>query len=108
MLQTPPFPEYLSGHSTVSTTSAVILTHFLGDRFSYTDTVEEVYGLGTRDFESFMQASEEASISRLYGGIHFIDAIVKGQKQGTKVGNLVLEKHQNHLHAKKKKVAQGS
>lgn len=98
LLQTPPFPEYLSGHSTISTASAVILTHFFGEHFSYTDTVEEKYGLGTRDFDSFLHASEEASISRLYGGIHFIDAIVNGQEQGTKVGNLVWDKYQNHLH----------
>lgn len=97
MLQTPPFPEYLSGHSTISTTSAVILSHFFGNRFSYTDTVEEKYGLGTRDYESFLQASEEASISRLYGGIHYMDAITRGQDQGKKVGEWILNEHEAHL-----------
>lgn len=97
MLQTPPFPEYLSGHSTISTTSAVILSHFFGDRFSYTDTVEEKYGLGTRSYDSFLQASEEASISRLYGGIHFMDAITRGQDQGKKVGEWILKQHDAHL-----------
>jgi hypothetical protein len=38
-LQTPPFPEYLSGHSTISSVSAIILTHFFGEEFTYTDTV---------------------------------------------------------------------
>ncbi|WP_439482872.1 vanadium-dependent haloperoxidase [Cyclobacterium plantarum] len=97
MLQTPPFPEYLSGHSTISTTSAVILSHFFGDDFAYTDTVEEKYGLGTRDFDSFMQASEEASISRLYGGIHFMDAITRGQDQGKKVANWIIGQYEQHL-----------
>jgi hypothetical protein len=92
LLQTPPFPEYLSGHSTISTTSAIILTHFFGEGFAFTDTVEEKYGLGTRDFDSFIQASEEASISRLYGGIHFMDAITYGQDQGRAVGNWVLKR----------------
>lgn len=91
-LQTPPFPEYLSGHSTISSAAATILTHFFGDNFAYTDTVEERFGLKKRSFTSFKQAAKEAGISRLYGGIHFIDAIVNGQKQGEKVGEWVIEK----------------
>lgn len=95
LLQTPPFPEYLSGHSTISTTAATILTHYFGDNFAYTDTVEEKYQLPSRDFTSFLQASEEASISRLYGGIHFMDAIVEGQEQGKLVGKWVIQTLEN-------------
>lgn len=92
LLQTPPFPEYLSGHSTISSTSATILTAFFGDTFQYDDTVEERYGLKARSFTSFKQAAEEAGISRFYGGIHFMDAITNGQKQGVLIGNHVLKK----------------
>ena len=92
LLQTPPFPEYPSGHSVVSATSAVILTHFFGDNFAYTDSVEVNYGLPSRVFKSFQQASAEAGISRFYGGIHFMDAITNGQLQGTKVGEWILQK----------------
>ncbi len=91
-LQTPPFPEYLSGHSTISTTAAVILSHLFGEKFSYQDTVEERFGLEARSFSSFKQAADEAAISRLYGGIHFMDAITNGQKQGVLVGNNVVKK----------------
>lgn len=91
-LQTPPFPEYLSGHSTISSVSAVILTHFFGKAFTYTDTVEERYGLKARTYSSFEQAAEEAGISRFYGGIHFMDAIKNGQIQGHAVGKHVLKK----------------
>jgi hypothetical protein len=91
-LQTPPFPEYLSGHSTISSVSAVILTHFFGKEFTYTDTVEERYGLKARTYSSFEQAAEEAGISRFYGGIHFMDAIENGQIQGNAVGKHVLGK----------------
>jgi hypothetical protein len=91
-LQTPPFPEYLSGHSTISSVSSVILTHFFGKEFTYTDTVEERYGLKARTYSSFEEAAEEASISRFYGGIHFMDAIENGQKQGQLVGKQVLNK----------------
>ena len=92
LLQTPPFPEYLSGHSVISAASAVILTHYFGDNFSYTDNVEVVYGLPSRDFQSFNKAAEEAGVSRFYGGIHFMDAITNGQLQGGKVGNWLLQK----------------
>ena len=91
-LQTPPFPEYLSGHSTISSVSAVILTHFFGKEFTYTDTVEERYGLKARTYSSFEQAAEEAGVSRFYGGIHFMDAIENGQIQGHAVGKHVLKK----------------
>ena len=91
-LQTPPFPEYLSGHSTISSVSAEILTHFFGEEFTYTDTVEERYGLKARTYSSFEEAAEEAGISRFYGGIHFMDAIENGQKQGQLVGKQVLNK----------------
>ena len=92
LLQTPPFPEYLSGHSVVSSASAVILTNFFGDNFSFTDSVEVTYGLAPRKFTSFRQAAQEAAISRFYGGIHFMDAINNGLTQGTKVGEWVLQR----------------
>jgi len=92
ILQTPPFPEYLSGHSVVSSCSAVILSHYFGDNFSYTDNVEVSYGLPPRHFASFQQAAKEAAISRFYGGIHFMDAIENGLTQGGKVGDMVIKK----------------
>ncbi|MDJ1483726.1 vanadium-dependent haloperoxidase [Cytophagaceae bacterium YF14B1] len=92
MLQTPPFPEYTSGHSVVSAASAEILSYFIGDSFRFTDTSEEYFGLPPRNFTSFRHASSEAGISRLYGGIHFRDSIEEGQKQGNKIGKFVLSK----------------
>ena len=92
LLQTPPFPEYVSGHSTISAASATILTHYLGDNFSFTDSVEVSYGLPARTFSSFRQAADEAGISRFYGGIHFMDAIEHGSIQGQKVGEWVLQR----------------
>jgi len=92
LLQTPPFPEYLSGHSTISSAAAVVLTHYLGEKFAYTDSVETRYGLPARRFASFHEAAVEAGISRFYGGIHFMDAIHNGRKQGLAVGAWVLKK----------------
>jgi hypothetical protein len=92
ILQTPPFPEYLSGHSVVSACSATILSHFFGNNFAYTDSVEVSYGLPARSFTSFQQAAQEAAISRFYGGIHFMDAIDNGLMVGGNVGSWVVQK----------------
>lgn len=91
-LQTPPFPEYTSGHSVISNASAEILTDLLGDNFAFSDSTEVEYGLGTRSFKSFREAASEAAISRLYGGIHFMPAIKNGSEQGKRVGNWVVRK----------------
>ncbi len=90
LLQTPPFPEYTSGHSVISTAAAVVLTDLFGRDFAYTDSTEARYGLPVRSFRSFEQAAAEAAISRLYGGIHYRHSIEEGQKQGRKVGELVV------------------
>ena len=100
LLQTPPFPEHTSGHSVVSTTSATILTTLIGNPFAYTDDVEVKYGLPSRKFESFLQASKEAAISRLYGGIHYMPAITEGVKQGEQVGNLIVDRILNNKKVK--------
>lgn len=90
-LQTPPFPEHTSGHSVISRASAVVLTDLFGDNFAFDDSTEVEYGLPVRSFNSFIEASEEAAISRLYGGIHYRPAIDYGVAQGEKVGNFILQ-----------------
>jgi len=92
LLQTPPFPEYTSGHSVISTAAAVVLTYFFGDNFAFDDDTETPYGLPVRKFSSFNAAADEAAISRFYGGIHYKAAIENGQVQGRKVGEKVLKK----------------
>lgn len=92
ILQTPPFPEYSSGHSVVSGASATVLTSVFGDNFKFLDDTELPYGLPVRTFPSFIDAAKEAAISRMYGGIHYRAAIENGLQQGFKVGNLVNEK----------------
>lgn len=95
-LQTPPFPEYLSGHSYISSTAATILTYYFGDNYKYTDSVEEKYGVKERNFTSFKQASEEAAISRYWGGIHFMDSVNNGYTLGADVGNFIVAKLKDH------------
>ncbi len=91
VLQTPPFPEYTSGHSVVSGAAATALTDIFGDDFSFDDDTEVAYGLPVRSFNSFNEAADEAAISRMYGGIHYRKAVAVGVKQGRDLGQFVLE-----------------
>lgn len=91
LLQTPPFPEYTSGHSVISRAAALALTDVYGPNFSFVDTTESAYGLPDRSYNTFIQASEEAAISRLYGGIHYMMAIEEGVRQGQRVGDYIVE-----------------
>jgi hypothetical protein len=91
-LQTPPFPEYTSGHSVISTAAAEMLTYLLGDRLDFTDNTEELWDIRPRSFHSFRQAAEEAAISRLYGGIHYRDGVVSGQVQGKAIGDWLVSR----------------
>ena len=90
-LQTPPFPEYTSGHSVISRAAAMALTAVYGDDFKFEDTTERIYGLGDRSFNSFIEASDEAAMSRLYGGIHYRRACEEGVKQGEAVGAYIVK-----------------
>ena len=91
-MQTPPFPEYLSGHSVISAASSEVLSNFFGDNFSFTDSSEQRFGIPPRHFQSFRQAAMEAGVSRFYGGIHFMDAVNEGLQQGRRVGHFVIDK----------------
>lgn len=92
VLQTPPFPEYTSGHSVVSGAAATTLTQIFGDNFAFDDDTEVPFGLPVRSFSSFQQAADEAAISRLYGGIHYRSAIENGAEQGRDLGEFIVDK----------------
>ncbi|GAA4332512.1 vanadium-dependent haloperoxidase [Flaviaesturariibacter amylovorans] len=85
-IQTPPFPSYISGHSVISAAAAETMTHFFGDRLRFTDTSLNEFGIKARTFASFRAAAQEASWSRLYGGIHFRSDLEEGNKVGTRIG----------------------
>ncbi len=91
LLQTPPFPEYTSGHSSISAAAATILTRVLGNNVAFKDTTEKEYLGLERSFTSVMQAAEEVSISRMYGGIHYRSALQNGFKQGEKIAGYYLQ-----------------
>jgi len=76
----------------VSAAAAYVLTDHFGEEYTFTDSTEVPFGLEPRKFGSFFKASDEASLSRILGGIHFRPAIEVGIEQGKLVGDHVLSK----------------
>jgi membrane-associated phospholipid phosphatase len=91
-LQTPPFPEYSSGHSGISAAAATVLTKLFGDNFAFEDTSDLEYIGMKRNFNSFHEAAEEVNISRVYGGIHYHSGVEAGAQQGKLIAAYFLKK----------------
>jgi hypothetical protein len=93
LIATPPFPEYVSGHSTFSAAAAAVLEALHGDdRFPFTLRSQSLFGIERR-FERFSEAAAEAGMSRIYGGIHFMSANREGQILGRQVGLWAMRNH---------------
>ncbi len=90
LIQTPPFPEFTSGHAVLSNAAATVLTHIFGNNYQFTDNTEIPFGIKPRTFSSFLQASEETSWSRVYGGIHYPETCRISITQGKQIGSHVL------------------
>jgi membrane-associated phospholipid phosphatase len=91
-LQTPPFPEYTSGHSTITGSAATVLTNLYGNNFAFTDTSNMRYINIKRKYSSFLQASDECSISRFYGGIHYKVSVDTGAAVGKRIGKFIIDR----------------
>lgn len=93
LLTTPPFPEYVSGHSVQSGTASKILSELFGYSYVITDRTHvgrtDING-APRTFNSFYDMADESAISRLYGGIHYRAAIEQGILQGRKIGTNIM------------------
>jgi hypothetical protein len=90
-LQTPPFPEYNSAHSTISAACATVLgTIYTNTAFK--DSTERDWGWPDRSFKNTDDAAVEVSYSRFYGGIHYRQSVLDAYVQGKKIGQLVMQK----------------
>jgi hypothetical protein len=89
LLITPAFPEYASGHATVSGAAAVVLGTYFGNDAAFTLTSETLSGV-VRSYTSFTQAADEANDARVYGGIHFRTACGDGRAAGNQLGSFVM------------------
>ena len=93
---TPPFPDYVSGHSTFSGAAATVLAMFYrSDHIEFTTGSDFLPGV-FRSFSSFSSAAEEAAVSRLYGGIHYRSANEDGLHSGLGIGEYVMENFLQH------------
>jgi hypothetical protein len=90
-LATPPFPEYTSGHGTVSGAISAVLSDIFGYNYAFTDHSHNARGLKPRSFNSFEDFAREAALSRLYGGIHYRMSNDRGLENGKKIGRKACE-----------------
>ena len=100
---TPPFSEFVSGHSTFSAAAAEVLRRFTGSD-DFVATVQVLAGSSkvepgvvpaqnvTLSWRTFTEAADEAGMSRRYGGIHFPEGDIEGRRMGRKIGALVWAK----------------
>lgn len=89
LITTPPHPEYLAAHATLSSSAAVALESVFGNDHAFADHTYESLGMGVRTYSSIEAAGTEAGLSRLYGGIHYRPSIEAGKQTGIKVGENV-------------------
>lgn len=89
LISTPPHPEYLAAHATISASAAAALELVLGKNYSFTDHSYDELGMPPRSFPGFESAGYEAGLSRLYGGIHFKPSIEAGNMQGKKIAGKI-------------------
>lgn len=100
-IQTPPFPEFTSGHAVISNSAATVLTNIFGDQYAFTDSTEIPFGNVPRHFNSFYEAAHEVTWSRVYGGIHYPETARISIIQGKNVGSYVIQKLYPGILAKK-------
>lgn len=91
-IQTPPFPSYTAGHATISAAAAESMTNWFGDHLTFTDTSSLEFGIKSREIRSFRDAAQEAAKSRMYGGIHYRFDVEEGNKCGTMLGEMIVQK----------------
>ncbi|MGB4845806.1 MAG: vanadium-dependent haloperoxidase [Ferruginibacter sp.] len=92
-LTTPPHPEYVSAHASLSAAAAATMQKLFGDIGSFTDRTYDYLGYAPRTYTSLTAIGEEASQSRLYAGIHYQLSITGGITQGRKVADNIFNKH---------------
>lgn len=92
LINTPSHPEYPAAHAVVSMAAATMLTRIFGDTLSFTDNAYEYRGYKARRFKNFVEAGQQAGLSRYYGGIHYLPSIEAGYAQGKKIADNVFAK----------------
>lgn len=92
LFDTPPFPDFPSGHSTIAGSFAEILKGFFGNNYHFTDHTYDYLGMAPRSYNSFDELAKEIGDSRVYAGIHYRYSCEKGCEQGRKIGQNIVQK----------------
>ncbi|PSF36284.1 phosphoesterase [Aphanothece hegewaldii CCALA 016] len=91
LLNTPPFPDYISGHSIFGGAWAGVMNHFFGEDYNFTAVSQELPSV-QRSFDSFYEAAYENALSRIYGGVHTREAtVIDSLPTGLNIGEYVTE-----------------
>ena len=88
-IPTPPHPEYPAAHAFVTGSVMQAAARVLGNNLPYIDHTYDFRGYPSRSFKSLFAAAEEAGISRLYGGIHYLPSINNGLDMAKEIGNKI-------------------
>lgn len=99
-LASPAYPEYTSGHQSISGAAAAVLTAFFGAAMPVTGTSEGLPGV-TRSWPSFEAAADEASMARIWAGIHFRSAMRDTREMARQVAAYVMEHAAQSLHGER-------
>ena len=95
---TTPDPSYPGAHAVISAAGASVLTSFFGkNHFDFTVTSEVLAGVD-RSFESFSAANEEATMSRIFAGVHFRSDLTTGQRLGREIADFVVDNFLTPVH----------
>ena len=88
---TTPDPSYPGAHAVISAAGAEVLSSFLRKRhFEFSVTSEVMPGV-ERSFTSFPAAAEEATLSRIFAGVHFLFDLTTGQRLGSDIADFVVD-----------------
>jgi hypothetical protein len=98
LLDTPPFPDYVSGHATFGGAAAAVLEDFFGEDISFEIASQELPGVtrtfnGSGDLSSFEEAALENANSRFYAGVHLESSNLDGLATGQLVGEYVTDNY---------------
>jgi hypothetical protein len=90
LFATPPFPDYISGHSTLAGAVAEVFTSMFGDNYHLTNNTYSFLNMPDQHYTSFYDMADQIGKSRVYAGIHYTTSCVEGSKLGQKVARNIL------------------
>ncbi|HJS56340.1 MAG TPA: vanadium-dependent haloperoxidase [Chitinophagaceae bacterium] len=86
LIDTPPFPDFPSGHSTIAGSFAETLKDLFKNRYPFSDHTYDYLGMTPRTYNSMQELVKEICDSRVYAGIHYTYSCTAAAEQGRKIG----------------------